>query len=144
MINFDMFVETRIQAISIVETAQEYDVLILILDHEMNNWVLTARSVTRFHVNYMCLHNIIDRVCLLDETNTTNEDLRKTIFFLLRGEDAENQEELAWEFVDKVIQEIRLSQCLLLEIEPVSGAHILLTAKDILLQKNLSECLINV
>ena len=58
MINFDMLVETRIQTVSVIETAQGYDVLILILDHEMNNWTLIARSVTRFNVNYMCLHKV--------------------------------------------------------------------------------------
>lgn len=133
--NFDFLIETEIQGISIFKTTQNSDVLILVLDHQKNKWILTAHTVDTFSMNYMCLYNIIDRISILDETNTSEDELRKIIFSLLRGVDANKTEELEWKKINEILQKIRLSEFILLEIEPVSGAHILLIAKNISLQK---------
>ncbi|MEZ5673338.1 MAG: hypothetical protein R3E08_13555 [Thiotrichaceae bacterium] len=130
-IDFSQFVETNITAIHIIKTAQEHDVSISILDHEQNHWVLTAYSVTAFSLDRLCSSNIIDWIRLLDESNTNLEELRNTIFTLFSSEYTNNNKYIAWQLVDKVIDEIRNSERIVLEIEPVAGAYILLIAENV-------------
>ncbi|ALG68904.2 hypothetical protein [Beggiatoa leptomitoformis] len=122
-------------AVSIIKATHEHDVSILILDHEQNYWVLTAHSVSEFSFTQLYLSNIIYEICLLNENNTNLEELRNTLFFLLGGHEyADEHKQFLWKPVERVLQEIKNAERVLLEIEPVAGAHILLLAKAISLE----------
>ncbi len=131
--NFDAFVECKINTVSVVETTEGDNVLIYIIDHENNQWLLTASTVSDLLLNEMRLQNIIDRINLFDKNNI--EDVREKIFYLLRGRNSENKEELAWEGVEKVVKNTQASKSVFLEIEAVYGAYVLLIAKDIVLSR---------
>ncbi len=134
--DFDAFVECRINTVSVVETEKGTNVLVDIEDHEKKHWLLTASVVSDFVLKEMRLQNIIDRINLLDKNNIGDKESREKIFYLLRGKLPESEDELTWEGVEKIIRDIQESKSILLEIEAVYGASVLLVAKDISLTMN--------
>jgi len=133
--NFDAFVECRIDTVSVVETEKGTNVLVSIEDHEKKHWLLTASEVSDFILNEMRLQNIIDRINLLDKKNIGDKKYHEKIFYLLRGTLPESEDELTWEGVEKTIRNIQESKSVLLEIEAVYGASVLLVAKNISLTR---------
>ncbi|MDD2815912.1 MAG: hypothetical protein PHP00_09265 [Thiotrichaceae bacterium] len=136
--NFDFLVETVIQSVAVTQTEHGQDVLITILDHEANTWILTAISVDDFILNWMCQINIIECVNFFDAESPDIEYIQDTLLYLIRSRDPKEDEDIKeWEtkFVAQRVQKMKESGYVLLEIEPVAGAYIVLLAEKILLEK---------
>ena len=136
--NFDKFVECEFDSVSVVSTPEGDGVLIRILDHEKKRWELTASRVRYFLLTDMCLQNIIESIGVVDEftVDAEFEATREKIFFLLQGRYPEAKDELVMkDFIEKILKDIRTSQCLLLEIKPVYGAYVLLIASHVSLHQ---------
>lgn len=136
--NFDFLVETVIQSVAVTQTEHGQNVLITILDHEANTWVLTAISVDDFILNWMWRTNIIDRVNFFDAESPDLEYIQDTLLFILRGRDPKENEEITEgtaKLIAQRVQKMKESGYVLLEIEPVAGAYIALLAEKILLEK---------
>ena len=136
--NFDFLVETVIQSVAVTQTEHGQDVLITILDHQKNTWILTACSMSEFILNWMCQSNIIYCVNFFDAESPDIEYIQDTLLYLIRGRDPKENEEIKeWEtkLVAQRFQKMKESGHVLLEIEPVAGAYIVLLAEKILLEK---------
>jgi hypothetical protein len=136
--NFDFLVETIIQSVAVTQTKHGQDVLITILDHQKNTWILTACSMSEFILNGMCQTNIIECVNFFDAESPDIEYIQDTLLYTVRGRNSKENEEIKeWEtqLVAQRVQKMKESGYVLLEIEPVAGAYIVLLAEKILLEK---------
>lgn len=133
--NFDALIECKINGISVVEKMDGQSVLVSIEDNDRNAWILTASAVGDLIVEEMRLQNIIEQISMFEGPAVDNEDARRKIFFLLRGKYPESKIDLVWGGVEKVVADISVGNCFLLEIEPVYGAYVLMIAQSISLER---------
>jgi hypothetical protein len=136
--NFDFLVETVIQSVAVTQTGHGQNVLITILDHQKNTWILTAISVNNFILTGMRQTNIIECINFFDAESPDIEYIQDTLLYIIRGRDPEEDEKIKeWEtkLIAQRVQKMKESGYVLLEIEPVAGAYIVLLAEKILLER---------
>ncbi len=142
MINFNEFVECEIDSVSVVKGSQLNNIEICISDHNNQKWKLIAIDTSEFIMEEVRLQNIIQNIYLYDKNNITglknnaeSESLRKKVFYLLRGRQPENNQDLTWGGVNNIVEGIKSSKQVFLEIEAVYGASTLLISKSISISK---------
>lgn len=136
--NLDNLVECVIHTVSISNVDSCIHVNFFIISHERKNLILTACNTSDFLLNGMREQNIIDSIHIFDSDEMENEDTKYRLFYLVNGKQFDSKENLslAWKLIDKKIEDIRLSQQIMVEIEEVAGASVLLIADKLVLSES--------
>jgi len=129
--DFNNFVETKLHAVSVIEGLKGINVIINVLDNNNREWLLTASNTSELLLEEMRLQNIIQCISLFDKHNADSEDLRKKIFYLLRGRLPIDSSELIWNGVNDIVKSIKISEKVFLEIEAVYGTTVLLISNRV-------------
>lgn len=140
MPDWNKFVEGHLIGIKVYQTDK---VVVLSLQEPAGKgWMLTATEVSEFMVLQMRMQNIIDRVSFW---NTTSNDIdyRSKLYSLIHGKYVEGKDDLNSPVITKAVETIRRGDAVLIELEPVYGAHVLILAKEASLtestESNLAE-----
>jgi len=136
--NLDSLVECIIHTVLIYNINSDMHVSFFIRDHKRKELVLTAYKVDDFVLDGMCEQNIIDSIHIFDVDEMEKQDVKDKLFYLVHGKQIDSEENLslAWMFVDEKIEDIRISQQIVIEIEEVIGANVLLIADKLVLSES--------
>ena len=128
MVDFDRFVEGHITTIETNDQAKS--VCIEITDRYGKKARLVASGVREVVAIEMRLQNIIDRISVW---NSASKDslYRESLHLLICGTLSVRSDDLNSPIIDTVVDSIKRGELIFLEIEPVYGALILLTGKEV-------------
>ena len=122
------FCEGLVSTIAFHEDSKSMTVKIR--DRAKKNWNVVANGVRDCLVVEMRFQNIIDRISIFDSTDN-HAAYAKKVHLLLRGELPEREDDLLSPFIVDLCSEIKSSKLVLLEVEPIYGALVLVSAASV-------------
>lgn len=126
----NQYIEHEIESVKISQDADEPNsVSISLLNREGKRVVLKIFNTKYFLLNEMCLQNIVESIQVIDYKiiDEKQREARDILQFLLRG--GKETSYILDDVVDKLIEGIRMSEYLLVEIKPIYGCNVVALAQ---------------